>query len=72
MARQFATNFVPPQKAGNGENASDGGTNLHCSEQDMFCFLIDPTGWTEIEGEAFTPGFFLWNFHPPAASRHLR
>jgi hypothetical protein len=27
----------------------------------MFCFLIDPTGWTEIEGEAFAPGFFLWN-----------
>jgi len=27
----------------------------------MFRFLIDPTGWTEIEGEAFAPGFFLWN-----------
>lgn len=27
----------------------------------MFCFLIDPTGWTEIGGEAFAPGFFLWN-----------
>jgi len=27
----------------------------------MFCFLIDPLGWTEIEGEAFAPGFFLWN-----------
>jgi len=27
----------------------------------LFCFLIDPTGWTEIEGEAFAPGFFLWN-----------
>lgn len=27
----------------------------------MFCFLIDPAGWTEIEGEAFAPGFFLWN-----------
>jgi hypothetical protein len=27
----------------------------------MFCFLIDPTGWTEINGEAFAPGFFLWN-----------
>jgi histone H3/H4 len=23
--------------------------------------LIDPTGWIEIEGEAFAPGFFLWN-----------
>jgi hypothetical protein len=27
----------------------------------MFVFLIDPTGWAEIEGEAFAPGFFLWN-----------
>ena len=26
-----------------------------------FCFLIDPTGWAEIEGEAFAPGFFVWN-----------
>jgi hypothetical protein len=36
-------------------------TGLYCGEQDMFCFLIDPTGWTEIDGEAFAPGFFLWN-----------
>lgn len=34
---------------------------LYCGEQDMFVFMIDPTGWTEIEGEAFAPGFFLWN-----------
>ena len=27
----------------------------------MFCFLIDPTGWVEIAGEAFAPGFFVWN-----------
>ena len=27
----------------------------------MFCFLIDPTGWAEINGEAFVPGFFVWN-----------
>lgn len=27
----------------------------------MFCFLIDPTGWTEIADQAFAPGFFLWN-----------
>lgn len=27
----------------------------------MFCFLIDPTGWVEMEGEAFAPGFFVWN-----------
>src|SRR3979409_2796745 len=32
-----------------------------CGEQDMFVFLIDPLGWAEIEGEAFAPGFFLWN-----------
>jgi hypothetical protein len=27
----------------------------------MFVFLIDPLGWAEIDGEAFAPGFFLWN-----------
>jgi Domain of unknown function (DUF932) len=27
----------------------------------MFCFMIDPTGWVEIGGEAFAPGFFAWN-----------
>ena len=27
----------------------------------MFCFLIDPTGWVEIGGESFAPGFFIWN-----------
>ena len=27
----------------------------------MFCFLIDPTGWAEIDGEAFAPGFYVWN-----------
>jgi hypothetical protein len=40
---------------------STGGTGLYCGEQDMFCFLIDPHGWTEIGGETFAPGFFLWN-----------
>ena len=38
-----------------------GGTGLYAGEQDMFCFMIDPTGWTEIGGESFAPGFFLWN-----------
>lgn len=52
---EFATDFEPPQEA------MDGGTGLYCGEQDMFCFLIDPTGWTEINGEAFAPGFFCWN-----------
>lgn len=27
----------------------------------MFCFFIDPTGWAEINGEAFARGFFVWN-----------
>ena len=27
----------------------------------MFVFLIDPTGWAEIEGQTFAPGFFIWN-----------
>jgi hypothetical protein len=52
---EFATDFSPPQKGFNGS------TGLYCGEQDMFVFLIDPSGWCEIEGEAFAPGFFLWN-----------
>lgn len=55
MLREFATDFEPPQKGMNG------GTGIYCGEQDMFVFLIDPTGWAEINGEAFAPGFFLWN-----------
>ncbi len=55
MLREFATDFQPPQQA------AAGGTGLYCGEQDMFVFLIDPNGWAEIEGEAFAPGFFLWN-----------
>lgn len=53
--RECATDFQPPQQA------VTGGTGLYCGEQDMFCFLIDPAGWTEIDGQAFAPGFFLWN-----------
>jgi histone H3/H4 len=52
---EFATDFQPPQKG------IGGATGLYCGEQDLFAFLIDPTGWTEIEGEAFAPGFFVWN-----------
>jgi hypothetical protein len=55
LLQEFAVDFQPPQKA------AAGGTGLYAGEQDMFCFLIDPAGWTEIEGEAFAPGFFLWN-----------
>lgn len=50
-----APDFQPPQTAFNG------GTGLYCGEQDLFAFLIDPAGWIEIEGEAFAPGFFIWN-----------
>lgn len=55
MLREFAVDFTPPQQA------AGGGTGLYCGEQDLFCFLIDPTGWAEIGGEAFAPGFYVWN-----------
>lgn len=53
--RDAAPEFEPPQTAYNG------GTGLYCGEQDMFCFLIDPAGWIEINDEAFAAGFFVWN-----------
>lgn len=53
--QEFAVDFQPPQTGMNGA------TGLYVGEQDLFCFLIDPTGWTEIDGEAFAPGFFVWN-----------
>jgi hypothetical protein len=52
---EYGVDFQPPQRA------AGGGTGLYAGEQDLFAFLIDPTGWTEIEGEAFAPGFFVWN-----------
>jgi hypothetical protein len=55
MIQVFATDFQPPQRAMNG------GTGPYASELDPFAFLIDPTGWSEIDGEAFAPGFFVWN-----------
>ena len=55
LLMEYAIDFVPPQKGLNGA------TGLYAGEQDMFCFLIDPTGWVEIEKEAFAPGFFVWN-----------
>lgn len=55
MLKEFAVDFTPPQKA------AAGGTGLYCGEQDLFTFLIDPTGWAEIDGETFAPGFFVWN-----------
>jgi hypothetical protein len=55
VIRECASGFEPPQQGINGA------TGLYAGEQDMFCFLIDPLGWTEIEGQAFAPGFFVWN-----------
>ncbi len=55
LIRECADGFQPPQEAFNGK------TGLYAGEQDMFAFLIDPLGWTEINGEAFAPGFFVWN-----------
>ncbi len=56
VVQEFASDFTPPQKAADGVH-----TGLYCGEQDLFAFLIDPTGWTEINGEAFAPGFFVYN-----------
>lgn len=55
VVQEFGTDFQPPQKA------AAGGTGMYAGEQDIFCFMIDPTGWAEIDGEAFAPGFFVWN-----------
>lgn len=55
LVNEFAVDFQPPQQA------NTGASGLYCGEQDMFVFLIDPLGWTEIDGQAFAPGFFLWN-----------
>lgn len=55
MLMEFAVDFSPPQRGANG------GTGLYRGEQDLFCFMVDPTGWVEIESEAFAPGFFAWN-----------
>jgi hypothetical protein len=60
MLREFAVDFQPPQRAA-GSTGEARGTGLYCGEQDLFCFLIDPAGWAEIDGEAFAPGFFVWN-----------
>ena len=55
VVSEFATDFQPPPAGCNGA------TGLYCGEQDLFAFLIDPNGWAEINGEAFAPGFFVWN-----------
>ncbi|MBN8628652.1 MAG: DUF932 domain-containing protein [Planctomycetes bacterium] len=55
VVQEFAVDFTPPQVGRNGA------TGLYAGEQDLFAFLIDPTGWAEINGQAFAPGFFVWN-----------
>ncbi|MBS0262717.1 MAG: DUF932 domain-containing protein [Planctomycetes bacterium] len=55
VIQQRATDFQPPPVGFNGA------TGLYYGEQDMFCFLIDPAGWIDIDGEEFAPGFFVWN-----------
>lgn len=55
LIQEFAVDFTPPQEGFNGA------TGLYAGEQDLFLFMIDPNGWTEIEGQAFAPGFFAWN-----------
>lgn len=56
VVKEFASDFTPPQTAMDGVSSG-----LYCGEQDLFAFMIDPTGWAEIDGEAFAPGFFVWN-----------
>jgi hypothetical protein len=51
MVRDVAVDSQPPPKGFNGA------TGLYCGEQDMFLFMIDPTGWTEFGGQNFAPGF---------------
>ncbi len=53
--RDAAVDYTPPQTAFNEA------TGLYCGEQDLFAFLIDPTGWIEVGEEQFDPGFFVWN-----------
>jgi histone H3/H4 len=56
LVQKVAVDFQPPQKGLNGA------TGLYCGEQDLFAFLIDPTGWVEIgDAGAFAPGFFVFN-----------
>ena len=55
VVRESAGDFEPPPVGFNG------GTGLYAGEQDVFCFLIDPTGDVEIGDERFFPGLFAWN-----------
>jgi len=64
VVREFAVDFMPPQQA-RSDLIKDGeatpATGLYCGPEDMFVFMINPTGFVEIQGEAFAPGFFVWN-----------
>ncbi len=55
VIQEFSSDFSPPPAGFNGA------TGLYAGEQDVFCFLIDPDGWTNIRGEVFAPGFFAFN-----------
>jgi len=56
VVADYRSDFEPPHRAFNGH-----GTGLYAGEQDLFAFMIDPNGWTEIGEEKFAPGFFVWN-----------
>lgn len=55
VLQEFDGDFSPPPPGFNGA------TGLYAGEQDVFCFLVDPDGWIDVEGEAFAPGFFAFN-----------
>ncbi|MDZ4850370.1 MAG: DUF932 domain-containing protein [Pirellulaceae bacterium] len=50
-----ACDFDCPLQGNNGDS------NLFVGEQDMFAFLTDGKSWIEVGGEAFSPGFVVWN-----------
>lgn len=55
VLREFSSIWQPlPQ-------SRDASCGLFYGEQDMFCFLIDPAGWVEIDSAAFAPGIVAWN-----------
>ena len=71
VVREF-DDFRPPGSRHESQEANDDlSTGLYCGEQDMFCFLIDPDGWVDLDArdpntgwsrtERFAPGFFVWN-----------
>ena len=64
VIQEFAVDFQPPQEAVTLDDPDSDiipATGLYSGEQDSFVFMLDPTGWIEVESEAFCPGFFAWN-----------